>query len=100
MLKVSHLCNIIESSSKARIIELIFKSMAMSKTIHFEKSIKELEQIVSQLESGEQTLEEALKQFEKGIKLARQCQELLSKAEQKIEILSTSNTPQSGHNDE
>ncbi|AHE66518.1 exodeoxyribonuclease VII small subunit [Legionella oakridgensis] len=65
----------------------------MTKTIHFEKSIAELEQIVAQLEKGELPLEDSLKQFEKGITLARKCQELLTQAEQKIEILSTANTP-------
>lgn len=59
----------------------------MSKSINFEKSMTELEAIVRQLEKGELSLEESLKQFEKGIKLTRQCQEVLSQAEQKIETL-------------
>lgn len=59
----------------------------MSQGIHFEQSIMELENIVKQLEKGELSLEDSLKQFEKGISLARQCQELLQKAEQKIETL-------------
>lgn len=66
----------------------------MSKVIHFEQSVNELEQIVKQLEKGELTLEESLKQFEKGIGLARSAQELLNKAEQKIEQLTTSQMPQ------
>lgn len=60
----------------------------MTKTIHFEKSIAELESIVMQLEKGELSLEDSLKQFEKGITLARKCEETLNKAEQKIELLS------------
>lgn len=60
----------------------------MTKTIQFEKSIAELEAIVAQLEKGELPLEDALKQFEKGITLARSCQETLNQAEQKIEMLS------------
>ena len=64
----------------------------MTKTIHFEKSIAELESIVMQLEKGELSLEESLKQFEKGITLARKCEDTLNKAEQKIEILSASKT--------
>lgn len=72
----------------------------MAKTIQFETSITELEQIVSQLEKGELSLEEALKQFEKGITLARKCQDILNQAEQKIEILSTSTPSQSGQEDE
>jgi len=59
----------------------------MSKDIHFEQSITELEEIVRQLEKGELTLEDSLKQFEKGIGLARRCQDVLHQAEQKIETL-------------
>ncbi|KTD61555.1 exodeoxyribonuclease VII small subunit [Legionella spiritensis] len=64
----------------------------MTKTIHFEKSMSELEGIVLQLEKGELSLEESLKQFEKGITLARKCQEVLTQAEQKIEKLTASQT--------
>ncbi|WP_026069628.1 exodeoxyribonuclease VII small subunit [Legionella tunisiensis] len=63
----------------------------MTKPIHFEKTMIELEEIVMQLEKGELTLEDSLKQFEKGITLARRCQEVLSQAEQKIEMLTLSN---------
>ncbi|MGL5742782.1 MAG: exodeoxyribonuclease VII small subunit [Legionella sp.] len=61
----------------------------MSQGIHFEQSITELEEIVRQLEKGELSLEDSLKQFEKGIGLARRCQDVLQKAEQKIETLIT-----------
>lgn len=64
----------------------------MSKVVHFEQSVTELEDIVKQLEKGELTLEESLKQFEKGIGLARKCQEVLSQAEQKIEVLTAAQT--------
>ncbi|KTD21910.1 exodeoxyribonuclease VII small subunit [Legionella londiniensis] len=63
----------------------------MTKTMQFEKTIAELETIVSQLEKGDLSLEESLKQFEKGITLARKSQEILSKAEQKVELLTASN---------
>ncbi len=53
----------------------------------FEESIQSLEQIVSQLEKGELPLDEALKEFEAGIKLARQCQKTLQEAEKKIASL-------------
>ena len=59
----------------------------MTKTIHFEQSIAELETIVEQLEKGDLPLEESLKQFEIGINLAQQCQKILTTAEQKIETL-------------
>jgi len=65
---------------------------AMTKPIHFEKSMTELEEIVTQLEKGELPLDDSLKQFEKGIVLARKCQEILQHAEQKIEMLATSTT--------
>lgn len=60
----------------------------MTKPIHFEKSMAELQEIVTQLEKGELPLEDSLKQFEQGITLARKCQEILNQAEQKIEMLS------------
>jgi exodeoxyribonuclease VII small subunit len=59
----------------------------MTKDTHFEPSIAALEEIVKQLEQGELTLEESLKQFEQGIGLARHCQDILNKAEQKVEQL-------------
>lgn len=59
----------------------------MTKTIHFEQSISELEEIVKQLEKGELSLDNSLTQFEKGISLAKRCQEVLQQAEQKIELL-------------
>ena len=62
--------------------------MATKKTdINFEKALEELEGIVEDLESGDLSLENSLKSFEKGIKLARQCQEQLSKAELQVQKL-------------
>lgn len=66
-------------------------SMTMTKSTNFEKSLQELEQIVSTLEQGDLSLDQSLKIFEKGIKLTRQCQETLDNAEQKIETLINSN---------
>jgi len=57
------------------------------KTIDFEQALGELEAVVEKLEHGDLALEEALKQFERGIELARACQESLKQAEQKVEIL-------------
>ena len=53
----------------------------------FEKSLQLLEKIVSQMESGELGLEESLAQFEKGIKLAKSCQDTLANAELRVEQL-------------
>ena len=62
--------------------------MATKRTdINFEKALEELEGIVEDLESGDLSLENSLKSFEKGIKLARQCQEQLSKAELQVQKL-------------
>ena len=52
-----------------------------------EESLKELESLVERLEAGDLPLEEALAQFERGIKLTRSCQTILKDAEQKVEIL-------------
>ena len=52
-----------------------------------EKTLEELDGLVERLETSEMPLNQALKEFERGIKLTRQCQAALKKAEQKIEIL-------------
>ena len=49
--------------------------------------MKELEEIVTKLESGEVGLEESLKLFEKGIQLSKSCQKILSDAEKKVSVL-------------
>lgn len=53
----------------------------------FETSLEALEQIVQDLEQGELPLEKSLELFEQGIRLSRECQERLSQAERRIEIL-------------
>ncbi len=53
----------------------------------FEKSIKELEEIVAKLEKGETGLDESLELFERGIKLSRECNEMLDNAEKKVSVL-------------
>ncbi len=53
----------------------------------FEAAFEKLQQTVKKLESGELSLEQSLQSFEEGVKLARVCQEKLSTAEQKVEIL-------------
>ena len=52
-----------------------------------EKTLGDLEALVEKLEAGELPLNQALKEFERGIKLTKQCQSALKDAEQKIEIL-------------
>lgn len=53
----------------------------------FEKAVEKLEKIVEFLESGEASLDEALKKYEEGVKISRLCAQKLSEAEKKIEIL-------------
>lgn len=57
----------------------------------FETALAELEKIVEKMESGEQSLEEALKSFQRGIELARACQQGLREAEQRVEKLVSKN---------
>jgi exodeoxyribonuclease VII small subunit len=53
----------------------------------FETALEELEQVVEQLESGELSLENALAAFEKGVGLAKICNQKLNEVEKKIEVL-------------
>ncbi|UJF21266.1 exodeoxyribonuclease VII small subunit [Shewanella sp. OMA3-2] len=55
--------------------------------LSFEQSLNELETIVASLEQGEVSLDDALKQFERGINLVRQSQAKLEQAQQKVSIL-------------
>lgn len=60
----------------------------------FETALTRLEEIVSELESGELPLEQSLKLFEEGVKLARICNARLEQAERKVEILLKDKTGQ------
>jgi len=53
----------------------------------FETAMKQLEEIVQQLESGDLPLEAALKKFEEGVKLSKFCSRKLDETERKISIL-------------
>jgi len=53
----------------------------------FEKSLMRLEEVVKRLESPELSLDEAMKLFEEGVKLSRECQKQLEEAEGRVEIL-------------
>lgn len=52
-----------------------------------EQTLVDLEKLVANLEEGDLPLDKALKEFERGIKLTRECQSVLKDTEQKIEIL-------------
>ncbi len=53
----------------------------------FESALKSLEDIVSQLEAGDLTLDRALELFEEGVKISRFCSSKLEEAERKVEVL-------------
>jgi exodeoxyribonuclease VII small subunit len=53
----------------------------------FEQSMKKLEQIVEELESGDLPLEDAMKKFEEGMKLSSLCSKKLDETEKKITLL-------------
>ena len=58
-----------------------------NKTPDFEQALHELEALVEKLERGDQPLDEALKHFERGVALTRECQLALKAAQAKVEIL-------------
>lgn len=55
--------------------------------ISFESAMEELELIAKSLEKGDLNLDQSVKQFEKGIKLSKKCNEILESAEKRISIL-------------
>lgn len=61
----------------------------------FEQSLLELEALVAKLEQGDVPLEDALKTFERGVALTRQCQTALRTAQQKVEVLLARNGDES-----
>lgn len=62
------------------------------KSFDFEQTLADLEQLVAAMESGNMPLEESLKAFEHGVKLTRECQQVLLEAEQKVTLLLQQNT--------
>ncbi len=63
-------------------------SKILSESLNFETAMVDLEELVSKIETGNLSLEDSLKEFEKGIKLSRVCQAALKDAEQRVKILS------------
>jgi exodeoxyribonuclease VII small subunit len=59
----------------------------MKKNMTFEEAMKALEKIVSELESGDLALEQALKKFEEGVKLSKFCSSKLDETEKKVTLL-------------
>jgi len=52
-----------------------------------ESHLSGLEKIVSELENGELSLEESLKKFEEGVKLTKNCQQIIDDAEKRVKII-------------
>ena len=59
----------------------------MNEDISFEEAMEQLEQIANKLEKGDLNLDDSVKEFEKGMKLSKKCNEILEKAEKRITIL-------------
>jgi len=59
----------------------------------FEKSLDELEKLVGKMEQGEQSLDDSLKSYERGIALYRHCQSALEQAELRVKLLSDPEQP-------
>ena len=72
-------------------IENIMKPEDNKLPFNFETSLAELNTLVEQMEQGGLSLEQSLACFEKGIALTRACQQALSEAEQKVQILMQKN---------
>ena len=65
--------------------------MAKKTNASFEHTLSELEDIVNTLETGDISLEDAMEKFEQGVKLSNQCQQSLTEAEAKVQILIDNN---------
>lgn len=55
--------------------------------LDFEAALRELEALVERMEQGESSLEDSLRDFQRGIELTRSCQQSLKAAEQKVRVL-------------
>ena len=58
----------------------------MGKELNFEDAMKQLEEIANELEKNDLDLDTSVKKFEEGMKLSKQCSEMLENAEKKISI--------------
>ncbi|WP_410474849.1 exodeoxyribonuclease VII small subunit [Guyparkeria sp. TX1] len=65
----------------------------------YEQALAELEQIVARLESGEQSLEQSLKDYERGVELERQCQRALDEAERRVAAINDPTASESGRDE-
>lgn len=61
--------------------------MAVKKERTIEETLKDLEELVKKLESGESSLEESFEYYETGMKLVKSCNDKIDKVEKKIIVL-------------
>lgn len=59
----------------------------MKEENNFEEKMKDLENLVTKLEKGDLNLDESVNKFEEGMKLSKECNDILQKAEKRISIL-------------
>ena len=59
----------------------------MEETVSFEENMKKLEEIAVELEKGDLDLDTSVSKFEEGMKISKQCSEILEKVEKKITML-------------
>lgn len=71
----------------SRTCRIVAMPQAKNGVTHFETALEDLEKIVEQLETGDLSLKESLQHFERGVKLARECQTTLKEAELKVSRL-------------
>lgn len=76
-----------DASLGHHLLEPILLAKKRSEPADFEAALKELEELVEKMEQGELSLEASLAAFERGIQLTRTCQDALTRAEQKVELL-------------
>ncbi len=60
----------------------------------FERALDDLEQVVQKMEKGEQSLDESLAAYERGIALYRDCRQALERAEQRVRLLADPADPE------
>ncbi len=58
--------------------------------LSFEETVLELEAIIKRMSTGDQTLETSIADFERGVKIVRDCQQMLQEAEQRVALLTKS----------
>ena len=61
--------------------------MAVKKERTIEETLKDLEELIKKLESGESSLEESFEYYETGMKLVKSCNDKIVKVEKKIIVL-------------